>query len=137
MEKDKFEIIVKDKAKGGNPGGMIEIPFYNISSSFYFKYCPQPGKGLGKSPLFPEHQPIYEALTVMLAKRLGLSVPQVFVMENRPNERKKDPVFKYEIKNNKFNANMPFYFISKIESELDLTATNKKFLSSAIDEHKI
>lgn len=70
-----LEIILLSEKKGSNPGGECLIPCLGQNRKFYLKYCP--GSKLPRtSSLTPCHQPIYEALTCELAKRIGLHIPE-------------------------------------------------------------
>lgn len=69
--------------KGSNPGGYCTISPSRHEDSFngYFKYC-FGSKISPEFPFRPKNQPVYEAMTFALARRLGLHTSEGFVLLN-------------------------------------------------------
>ncbi len=95
--------------KGSNPGGKCKLAYQNKWEDFYIKYCT--GSKLPRGhPFHPTVQPIYEALTLILAEGMGIEVPKYYVLFNEGVE------FEYSEFNpkNKLDVNKPMYFLSKL-----------------------
>ncbi len=75
-------VLVKSERKGSNPGGFCTFDDGKNRFDGYFKYCVGSKIPKGYSALKSEHQPIYEAITFELARRLGLKTPIFFVLLN-------------------------------------------------------
>jgi len=115
----KTKVELYTDRKGSNPGGKCSVITPRIEFDAYMKYCP--GSKLKKTsiidkrnpqPFSPVNQPVYEAITLALAKKLGIIIPEFQVLVNDKEVR-----FQYEngLKN-KINENMPYYFVSKLIS---------------------
>ncbi len=119
-----INVRVVSQRKGSNPGGRCEIFNGVVPFSAYFKYCY--GTHLGRSEVssFNAHnQPIYEALTFELAKRLGLNAPNTFVLLNR----ERDVAFLgWEAYDAKDPSGRDFYFVSEIIPHPKEVETNPK-----------
>ncbi len=110
-------IDVDSGPKGGNPGGMVRIPYDGQQMKAYLKYCPR-SELPHDHPMQPHHQPVYEAITNRLARYLGLSVPDHFVLNNMTGrvtfrytdafEQQDDPQSRKRLR-----ENMPYYYVSK------------------------
>jgi len=101
---------------GSNPGGKAKVTIFGRELDVYLKYV-YGSKLLRQIPFVPHNQPIYEALTLLLARQFGLKVPDFFVLDNHekhiqfsygPNIRKS---------NRNLDSNHPYYFISIIFQE--------------------
>ena len=107
-----LNVKVTSGNKGSNPGG--ECFLYDGQGrqlfNAYFKYC-HSAKIVGKSVLIAKNQPIYEAITLQLAQKIGLRTPKFYVLLNRDRSVSFDGW-----KNFKLNdpANRDFYFVSKM-----------------------
>ena len=68
--------------KGSNPGGKGTV-LYNKGESLdiYIKYCTH-SRLHASHPFKASNQPIYEAVTLGLAKKIGLEVPKYFLLVN-------------------------------------------------------
>lgn len=103
-----LEVRVLTEKKGSNPGGRAVIDCHGRGMGCYFKYCV--GSKLPIQSSFSHtHQPIYEAITVGLARLLGLNTPNVYVVSGSEVNFTGDRSL---IKN--LNPRMPYYFISEI-----------------------
>lgn len=76
-----MRVNITSDRKGGNPGGYATVDLGSRVADVYFKY-------VNSSRISPEvpfrvgNQPIYEALTLQMAKKLGLSVPKVGILRS-------------------------------------------------------
>lgn len=104
-----LEIRVTSRNIGSNPGGRCVLPVYGVPTPAYLKYC-NIARLTGGSSFRAEHQPIYEALTVALARCFGLEVPNFYVLLNG----KHNISFAYDLKVNRLNDQKPFYFVSEL-----------------------
>jgi hypothetical protein len=76
-----INILITSEKKGSNPGGRCKVPFRGQTLDFYLKYCN--GSQLPKyHPFKPYNQPVYEAITLAIAKYFGLEVPRYFLLIN-------------------------------------------------------
>jgi len=104
-----MEIYVLTEKKGSNPGGKVSFDLRGEGrEDYYLKYC------LGnqsRDPRFQsQHQPIYEAATMAWFERIGLRVPEFFVLENQG-----DISFDYaSTRIPRLVGTIPFYFCSKL-----------------------
>jgi len=103
-----LEIQITSGPKGSNPGGKCRFPIQDREYDGYIKYCTSSRVPKG-SLLDYTHQPIYEVITIALAKFLGLHAPPVHVLCNEP----RNITFKEQVPN-RLNPNMRFYFLSQI-----------------------
>ena len=78
-------VHITSERKGSNPGGKCVIPYNGAYLDAYIKYCSRSRLPHGHA-FQPQHQPIYEALTLVLAKKFGLQIPLFFVMMNEERE---------------------------------------------------
>ncbi len=119
-----LELNVLSDAKGSNPGGLARITNGRDNFDVYFKYVYGSKIPVGFSNLKSDHQPVYEAITFELARRLGLSTPSFFVLLNDKNDVK----FNYgkNVSKKKHSGRL-YYFISKIikESSIDKKQLNE------------
>lgn len=112
-----LHIEITSQPKGSNPGGRCFFPWSgNLDrvTPAYLKYCNTSGVKLS---LNPRNQPVYEAMTLEMAGRLGLNVPDYRVVLNSPPGLK----FSYnpeegEGKITLLSENCPKYFVSQINS---------------------
>ncbi len=74
------KVIITSGPKGSNPGGECVISNTN-SLRGYFKYC-HTSKVPKDSNLVVKNQPFYEAITVQLARQLGLKTTDAYVLLN-------------------------------------------------------
>lgn len=107
-------IKVTSEPKGSNPGGECVVYENDIKPfSGYFKYCNSSRVPKG-SMLAVRNQPIYEAMTLQLARKLGLKTVDSYVLLNQ----NRDVVFydwkKSGMKKDPFGRD--FYFVSKLVS---------------------
>jgi hypothetical protein len=102
-------VEVTSDRKGSNPGG--ECVVRNGVSPFdgYFKYCT--GSKLSRhSPFTVGHQPVYEAFTFGLARKLGLKTTDHYLLLNRQkNVEFRDP----EHHSRRDHSGKDFYFLSR------------------------
>ncbi|MBU2562685.1 MAG: hypothetical protein KKF68_03425 [Nanoarchaeota archaeon] len=77
-----LEILVTSGPKGGNPGGRCYFGLGREDKSVYLKYCEISRLGTGDF-LKVENQPIYEAILLEMAKKVGLNVPNNWVILNK------------------------------------------------------
>lgn len=103
-----LEILITSEPKGSNPGGKCRFPINSHEYEGYIKYC-NGSRVPNGSTLDYTHQPIYEAITIELAKFLGLHTPPVHVLCNES----KNLIFREQIQNH-LNPNMKFYFLSQM-----------------------
>lgn len=111
-----LEFLMLTDRKGSNPGGKGRFSLFSRPIEAYLKYCV--GNRLNpKSYLDSTHQPVYEALTLALAKRLGLHVPRFWTLEN-PN---RDVSFRYGSgrTDKKIKSNLPYFFVSELVTGLE------------------
>ena len=79
-----LEIEVLTSSKGSNPGGKCSIGINNRPPSLYYvKHC---HSASGKHPFNPQNQPFFEAITFEMSRRLGLHVPETYVLLNPDRE---------------------------------------------------
>jgi len=106
-----LEIKVISGPKGSNPGGKCVIPSFKNKGMDYIKYC----NVNDVSPLLDvQNQPIYEAISLEMAKKLGLSVPEYEVIVN---PHRTDVRFSYSPlpgeKVSPLNSKKSCYFLSR------------------------
>jgi hypothetical protein len=121
---DKQSPLVKvlSERKGSNPGGFCIYNDGRDNLEGYFKYCFGSKIPSGHSFLKAEHQPIYEAITFELARKLGLSTPSFFVLLNkRRNIRFEDP----DNLSSNDHSGRPYYFLSKKIREPQISNLDK------------
>jgi len=83
-----FDIEVTSEKKGSNPGGRCTVLGVRPSFPGYFKFC-YGSKIHGRDNcLTAQHQPIYEAITFELARKLGLKTANFYVLLNGNNDIK-------------------------------------------------
>ncbi|MCX8159153.1 MAG: hypothetical protein N3D20_02575 [Candidatus Pacearchaeota archaeon] len=112
-----METILKilSNRKGSNPGAECDV--YDSMGTFilrgYFKYCN--GSSIPKdSSLMVGHQPIYEVLTLELARRLGLQTVNFYLVLNLNGNVR----FEYLPGYDKINhSGREYYFLSEIFRE--------------------
>lgn len=75
------KVLLQTDRKGSNPGGKCYFESGRLGFLGYLKYC-FGSKIKGICPFVPEHQPIYEAITFELAKKLGLKTTNAYVLLN-------------------------------------------------------
>lgn len=75
-----LEISVLGERKGSNPGGECFLPLGYYSGRYYLKYSLKT-ETHGAS-FSAANQPVYEAVTAEMARRLGLNTPDFFVLLN-------------------------------------------------------
>lgn len=105
-----FNIKLTSDNIGSNPGGRCNLKLEGRDVSAYIKYCTT--NGTNGSSLTPMHQPIYEALTLELAKKLGLHTPNYRVLCNKNRDVRINIGGERTLK--RFNEKTPFYFVSKL-----------------------
>ncbi len=109
--------IYTDK-KGSNPGGKCQITTARSEFDAYLKYCPSSRLARYNDQLNcveelrPMHQPIYEAITLFVAERMGLRVPPFYVLRNEKN----NVTFSFEELRYKraVRTDMPYYSVSQL-----------------------
>ncbi|RMD58593.1 hypothetical protein D6825_00305 [Candidatus Woesearchaeota archaeon] len=106
-----IDVYMRSGPSGSNPGGKgnIHITHENIPS--YIKYCNSTSLGR-ESPLIPDNQPVYEALTFALARELGLSTPEDALLHN-DDETQLNFTYLPGFKGKAFDM-VPFYFSSRL-----------------------
>ena len=123
-----LEIEILSGRKGSNPGGMCIVRSASRTIHCYVKYCP--GSNLPKnSHLDAAHQPIYEAITNVMARKLGLNTPNFFVLSYRGEPVKKlngEEIFKNGRK---------YYFVSELLANPG-SVDNKK-LREVMDKERV
>jgi hypothetical protein len=110
MSREELVVKILSGRKGSNPGGFCSYNDGKTAFEGYLKYCVGSRIPNGHSHLIPEHQPVYEAITFELARRLGLSTPSFFVLLNKNGN------VKFEDSNNFSNhkhSGRNYYFFSK------------------------
>ena len=101
--------MTSDK-RGSNPGGNCSVSSFRGNSPFeaYLKYCS--GSKLPHGIDFrPENQPVYEAITLQLARKLGLHTPSTWVLLNG----KRDVRFYGKDGGESEHAGRDYYFVSR------------------------
>lgn len=76
------EIHLTSSRIGSNPGGKCVFKSNRLEFNAYFKYCIG-SRIKGHSVFAPENQPVYEAITFELAKKIGLDVVDSYVLLNK------------------------------------------------------
>jgi len=104
-----LEINVLSPRKGSNPGGSCSFRAGNRLVSGYFKYCHT--NKIRKSALRVEHQPIYEQVTLQLARDIGLKTIDSYVLSNL-DRSVKFKGWKGREKQDTDPNNRDFYFLS-------------------------
>ncbi|MFT7615594.1 MAG: hypothetical protein ACI8Y7_000408 [Candidatus Woesearchaeota archaeon] len=122
-----MDVLISTSRKGGNPGGWAALDINGEQVEGYLKYCP--GARLPPAYQFSAtHQPIYEALTYALAKKIGLHTPSVHIIGGHTII----PVFQYTDnigRKDKLKETMPFYHFSvnmPEDSEVDQSELEKR-----------
>jgi len=107
-----LEIRMTSAPKGSNPGGCCQLGKSGKDMNAYIKYCS--GSRLTPDhPFSAPHQPIYEALTLTLAEKLGLGVPRHFLLVNSAREI----IFTYENAPSgidRLSDMRPYYLLSEL-----------------------
>jgi len=107
-----LEIKVISGPKGSNPGGKCIIPNFKNKGTDYIKYCNV--NDVSSLGLDVQNQPVYEAISLEMAKKLGLSVPKYKVIMN---PSKTDMKFSYSPlsgeKITPLNSKKSCYFLSQ------------------------
>lgn len=99
--------------KGSNPGGKCFFSGEKKSFQAYFKYC-FGSKISRQSSFVAEHQPIYEAITFELAKKLGLKTTDAYILLNP----KKNVVFEgWKEIGEKDPSGRRYYFLSRWQEQ--------------------
>jgi hypothetical protein len=130
-----MKVNVTSGNKGSNPGG--ECLLYDSQGrqlfNAYFKYCHSARIG-GKSSLMAKNQPIYEAITLQLAQKIGLRTPKFYVLLNEDKTVQFDGW-------KKFNLNDPSrrndYFISKMMYRPKPNVNNHEGARKALEKDKV
>jgi len=123
--------------KGSNPGGKCLVTTPHSEFDAYIKYCPGTGHSRTNARLpthfRPTHQPFYEAITLELARIVGLEVPDFYVLM-----RGSDLTFSFEnhALQRGINQGMPVYFVSKL-MEIPLPGHEEKGAKEALAREKI
>jgi hypothetical protein len=108
-----LEIKITSESKGSNPGGKCSLPYLgNQCADFYIKYC-NSSRLPPQHPFNPVNQPIYEALTLVLAEKVGLHVPRYFVLMNKQGNIRFTQDHTISIKK-ELDENRPYYFVSRL-----------------------
>src|SRR3989344_6929855 len=105
-------ITVTSERVGSNPGGKCIIPYHGRTIESYIKYCNL--SHLPRNhPFNVPNQPIYEALTLTLASKLGLHVPEFWVLYNEDRSVN----FSYEdkrLERKKLDSDRLCYLVSRL-----------------------
>lgn len=126
-----FDILVKSNRIGSNPGGRCELLVHEKQVDAYIKYCNRSSMH-PEAPLLDLNQPIYEALTFALARKLGLCVPDFAVVLNKNPERVN---FTYESKSfDKLNNKKPYFFVTEVISWANQDFYKKTYEKQLFDE---
>jgi hypothetical protein len=105
-----LEVQVLTSRKGSNPGGVCNIITPNRVIPSYVKHCP--GSHLPReSYLGAKNQPIYEAITNVLARILGLHTPKIHVLIDMDNDVR---FVKYNGSQEHFGEGRRYYFVSEL-----------------------
>lgn len=105
-------VKVTSEPKGSNPGGSCSIAnAIQGYGSCYFKYC-YGSRIKGASSFNSHNQPIYEAVAFQLARELGLSVSDFFIISNLDRSVKFEGW--QEFSKNHDPSGRDYYFASKI-----------------------
>jgi hypothetical protein len=112
-----INVQVTSGKKGSNPGGRCKVSNGAELFSAYYKYCH--GSHLnGQSSFNAQNQPVYEALTFELAKKVGLMAPRTYVLLNPKN----DVHFQgWKDHNGHDPSGRAYYFLSRIIPHLKAT----------------
>ena len=127
-----LDILMLTGRKGSNPGGKGRLSLFGRPMDVYLKYCA--GNKLDpKSYLDFTHQPIYEALTLVIAKELGLHTPRFWIMNNNGRDVK----FNYNNgrKDKKIQSNLPYFFVSELVKGIENEDMERQ--KNALIEEKI
>ncbi len=106
----KPKILVKSDRKGSNPGGFCSYTDGKNNFEGYFKYCVGSKIPRDHSYLRSDHQPVYEAITFELARKLGLETPSFFVLLNEHNDVTFEDTEKFSAHS---HSGRHSYFVSK------------------------
>ena len=104
-----LEVSMLSAKKGSNPGGLAFIKDPKQRFQAYLKYCPS-------SKIDPEYgfnsqnQPIYEAVTFEMARRLGLNTPDFYVLLNSHHDVEFDISKEFD----GIDPHRKCYFVSKM-----------------------
>jgi len=105
-----LEVQVLTSRKGSNPGGVCNIVTSNRIIPSYVKHCP--GSHLPReSYLSAKNQPIYEAITNVLARNVGLHTPKTHVLIDTDNDVR---FVKYDGSQEHFGEGRRYYFVSEL-----------------------
>lgn len=107
------ELKVTSSRIGGNPGGKCIVKCDETFFSAYYKFC-YGSKLSGNSPFRAPNQPVYEALTFDLARKLGLQAPSVFVLLNERGDVKFTDWKRFSEKGNHDPSGRRCYFVSRL-----------------------
>ena len=95
---------------GSNPGGKCIFKSNRLEFGAYFKYCIG-SRMKGHSVFVPENQPVYEAITFELAKKIGLDVVDSYVLLNK----NQDVVFEgWRDVDESDPSGRKYYFVSRL-----------------------
>ncbi len=129
-----MKLSITSGKKGSNPGG--ECTLYERGRPLfkgYFKYC-HSSRVSGASSLTAKNQPIYEAITLHLARSLGLRTTNFYVVLNS------DGKLEFEgWKENELNdpSKRPFYFLSKLIPQKGPCFEREKGTSEALEKDRV
>ena len=104
-----LQIILTSEPKGSNPGGKGKTTIYGEEKEIYLKYC-NISHIRHPTSFNAQHQPIYEAITFALAQKLGLIIPNYYILSNE----KKDLRFSYNKGIKKLAEDKPYYLLSEL-----------------------
>ena len=101
--------VTSDK-KGSNPGGECTVRNGVMPFEGYFKYCT--GSKLPRySPFNVGHQPVYEAFTFGLARRLGLKTTDHYLLLNKEGDVEFEDLERHSRRD---HSGKGFYFLSRL-----------------------
>ncbi len=120
--------------KGSNPGGKCIAQSQGTSIESYIKYCDK-SRLHPHNPFNPNHQPVYEALTLKLAQSLGLRIPNYHILtcDESSFDQK-------NIGHHKVSETKPLYFLSQLTNvkyQKDLTPEEKAILPKLMFQERM
>jgi len=125
-------VKVTSERKGSNPGGYCKFHSNDLDlSRGYFKYCFGSRTSQGMSFL-SENQPVYEAITSVLANLFGLKTPPSYVLNNRDRNVSFDGGQEFSKRN---HSGRDFYLISKIMEESE--GVEESFVDLRVKEDSV
>ena len=129
-----LEFKVLSERKGSNPGGRCSLGPEDEQYIFYIKYCNNSRISNRENSNFVfYHQPIYEAVTFEMARKIGLNSPDFHVLINKDRKTRFIPTegVKSDIREGKL-----YYFLSSL-MHISTENEEKELSKQTIDREAI